>query len=533
MTFADFVDAANGYIWSLPLIFLCLLAGVYFSLRTAFLQVRGIPDMLSQLKNGEKSEDGTSSFQSLMMSLAGRVGMGNIGGVATAIAFGGPGAVFWMWTVAFLGAATSFIECTLGQIYKEKDKDTGEYRGGPAYYFEKAYRHTGFGPVLKVYAVLFAIVTVFATSFFLPGVQANGMAASMEEAWGFPTWGVAIGVVIVLAFIVIGGVKRIATFAVYVVPAMAIIYIILALIVFFVNFQQIPEVFGAIFSSAFGMNSVFGAILGLAVQWGVKRGIYSNEAGQGTGPHAAAAAEVSHPAKQGYAQAFAVYVDTLFVCTATAFIVLSTGMYRVYAGGSEDSAVLYEGNLPAQSKVGPAFVQNGFDTVFTGFGPTFVAVALAFFAFTTIVAYYYMAEVNMSYLVRGVRNPLARRVAIRVLQGLLLASVAYGAVTTTGAAWGLGDIGVGSMAWMNILGILFLQVPALKALKDYHAQKKQGLDPQFDPRPLGIRNADFWEMRADGLVKPGVTGAELDAHAATATEAARTDVDRDGGSHRA
>ena len=535
MTFAEFIDEANGYIWSLPLIGLCLLAGVYFSLRTAFLQVRGIPDMLAQLKNGEKSADGTSSFQSLMMSLAGRVGMGNIGGVATAIAFGGPGAVFWMWMVAFLGAATSFIECTLGQIYKEKDKDTGEYRGGPAYYFDKAYKHTAFGPVLKVYAVIFAIVTVFATSFFLPGVQANGMASSINEAWGAPAWAVAIGIVIILAFIVVGGVKRIATFAVYVVPVMAVLYIILALIVFFLNFSQIPAVFGAIFSSAFGAHAIFGSILGLAVQWGVKRGVYSNEAGQGTGPHAAAAAEVSHPAKQGYAQAFAVYIDTLFVCTATAFIILSTGMYRVYQGEAVTTPVLFEGNLPADSKVGPAFVQNGFDTVFTGFGPSFVAVALAFFAFTTIVAYYYMAEVNVAYLFRGAKNSTVRRVVIRLLQGLILVSVAYGAVTTTGAAWGLGDIGVGSMAWMNIIGILFLQGPALKALKDYHAQKKQGLDPQFDPRPLGIRNADFWELRSDGLVREGMTGEELERHAAGtpgATSVRDGGVD-EAGSHRA
>ena len=534
MTFEDLIGLANEYIWSLPLVGLCLLAGLYFTLRTGLLQVRGIPDMLAQLKNGEKSPDGTSSFQSLMMSLAGRVGMGNIGGVATAIAFGGPGAVFWMWTVAFLGAATSFIECTLGQIYKEKDKDTGEYRGGPAYYFEKAYRHTGAAGFMKVYAIVFAIVTVFAMSFFLPGVQANGMAVSMEEAWGFPTWGVAVGAVILLAFIVIGGVKRIATFAVIVVPVMAVLYIILALVVFFVNFRQIPEVFGLIFSSAFGMHSVFGAILGLAVQMGVKRGIYSNEAGQGTGPHAAAAAEVSHPAKQGYAQAFAVYIDTLFVCSATAFIVLSTGMYRVYEGGSTDTPVLFEGNLGTDVRVGPTFVQNGFDTVFTGFGPTFVAVALAFFAFTTIVAYYYMAEVNLSYLVRGIHNTTLRRAALRALQGLILVSVAYGAVTTTGAAWGLGDIGVGAMAWLNIVGILLVQGPALKALKDYQAQKKRGLDPQFDPRTVGIRNAEFWELRADGFARQGMTGAEVHAEAAAAeTGSLSTDVHRDGGSHRA
>lgn len=518
MTFEELIGVANDYIWSLPLVGLCLLAGVYFSLRTAFLQVRCIPDMIAQLKAGEKSADGTSSLQSLMMSLAGRVGMGNIGGVATAIAFGGPGAVFWMWAVAFLGAATSFIECTLGQIYKEKDKDTGEYRGGPAYYFSKAYAHTRFGGALKVYAVVFALVTVFATSYFLPGVQANGMASSMGEAWGVPHWTVAVGAVILLAFIVIGGVKRIATFAVFVVPVMAVVYIVLALIVFFVNFTQIPAVFSLIFQSAFGAHAVFGSILGMAVQWGVQRGIYSNEAGQGTGPHSAAAAEVSHPAKQGFAQSFAVYIDTLFVCTATAFIILSTDMYNVFEGASEDGAKLYTGSVADSVAVGPAFVQNGFDTVFAGWGPSFVAVALAFFAFTTIVAYYYMAEVNVSFLVRRVRNPLVRRGAVRAVQALILVSVAYGAVATTGAAWGLGDIGVGSMAWLNIVGILLLQGPALTALKDYQAQKKAGLDPQFDPRTLGIRNAEFWELRADGLVEQGMTGQEL----AEKAEAAHT-----------
>ncbi|TFI48038.1 sodium:alanine symporter, partial [Micrococcus endophyticus] len=238
---------------------------------------------------------------------------------------------------------------------------------------------------------------------------------------------------------------------------------------------------------------------------------YSNEAGQGTGPHAAAAAEVSHPAKQGFVQAFAVYIDTLFVCSATAFIIISTGAYRVYEGESEAGAVIFEGgSLPATASVGPAYVQSGFDAMFSGFGPTFVAVALAFFAFTTIVAYYYMAEVNLVFITRNFSNPLFRRVALRALQGLILVSVAYGAVATTGAAWGLGDIGVGSMAWLNIIGILLLQGPALKALKDYRAQKRQGLDPQFDPRPLGIHNATFWEERADGRITPGVAGTAPD-----------------------
>ncbi|MFI8524852.1 alanine/glycine:cation symporter family protein [Promicromonospora sukumoe] len=502
MTFADRISTANELIWSIPLIALCLLAGLYFSLRTGFLQVRHIPDMLSQLRKGEKSEDGTSSFQSLMMSLAGRVGMGNIGGVATAIAFGGPGAVFWMWTSAFLGAATSFIECTLGQIYKEKDPDTGEYRGGPAYYFEKAYKHKARGLSLT-YGILFAVVTILAMSFFLPGVQANGMASAIDSAWGVPTWVTAIGLVILLGFIVIGGVKRIANFAVIVVPAMALLYILIAVVVFFVNFTAIPEVFGLIFGSAFGVQPVFGAILGLAVKWGVQRGIYSNEAGQGTGPHAAAAAEVSHPAKQGFAQAFAVYIDTLLVCSATAFIIISTGMYNTFAGEVWPSDVIQEGSggLSTDVEPGPGFVQQGLDSVFPGAGPSFIAIVLAFFVFTTIVAYYYMAETNLNYLTRKMTNRLAARAMQRVLQALVLVSVAYGAVTTAGAAWGLGDIGVGSMAWLNIVGILFLQGPALKALKDYREQKKRGLDPQFDPRRLGIENATFWEDRADGRLE--------------------------------
>ncbi|WP_422115791.1 alanine/glycine:cation symporter family protein [Brachybacterium sp. UNK5269] len=515
MTFADMIDAVDGVVWALPLVGLCLLAGLYFSLRTKFVQVTNLPDMIKQLFGGEKSADGTSSFQSLMMSLANRVGMGNIGGVATAIAFGGPGAVFWMWTVAFLGASTSFIESTLGQIFKEKDPDTGEYRGGPAYYFEKAYKHKYKGLSL-VYGIIFAAVTVFAMSFFLPGVQANGMASAINTAWGFPTWGVAIVLVVALAFIVIGGVKRIAKFAAFVVPPMAIIYILAALIVFFVNFDQIPRVFAEIFSGAFGVHAIYGAIIGLAIKWGVQRGIYSNEAGQGTGPHHAAAAEVSHPAKQGFVQAFSVYIDTLFVCSATAFIIISTNMYTVFQNETFGPDTLYVGAIGTEVEPGPGFVQAGFDTLAPGIGlgSSFVAIALAFFAFTTIVAYYYMAEVNLVYLTRKVKNATVRRALVRVLQALILFSVAYGAVNNAGSAWGLGDIGVGSMAWLNIIGILVLQVPALKALKDYREQKKQGIDPQFDPRKLGIKNAEFWELRADGVVKQGQTGDELAAEVA-------------------
>ena len=490
-----FLDSLNSIIWSPALVFLCLGAGIYFTLVTKFLQIRCIPDMLRQLVHGEKSENGVSSFQSLMISLAGRVGVGNIAGVATAIAFGGPGAVFWMWAVALLGSATSFVECTLAQIYKEQDRDTGEYRGGPAYYIEKAYSHTKAAPFMLIYGVVFAISMILATSYFLPGIQANGVAAAVNNAWGIDfTWS-AIVLAGILAIIIIGGVKRIANFASVVVPFMAAAYIIIAVVILFMNFSDIPHVFGLIFRSAFNMEAGFSGMLGVAIMWGVKRGIYSNEAGQGTGPQSAAAAEVSHPAKQGFVQAFAVYIDTLFVCSATAFIIISTDMYKVFEGESEDGPVRYAGSLAEGIPVGPGFVQEGMSSAFHGVGPTFVAIAIAFFAFTTVLAYYYMAETNLTYFNRWVKNRTARRALVWLLRVLIIVSVVIGASTTPGAAWALGDIGVGATAWLNIVAILFLQVPALKALKDYSAQKKQGLDPQFDPEALGIKNAGFWTER--------------------------------------
>jgi AGCS family alanine or glycine:cation symporter len=236
--------------------------------------------------------------------------------------------------------------------------------------------------------------------------------------------------------------------------------------------------------------------------WGVKRGIYSNEAGQGTGPHAAAAAEVSHPAKQGLVQAFAVYVDTLFVCSATGFLILSTGAYRVFEGESADGAVISEGGniLPADAEVGPAFAQVGFDTLWSGAGSSFIAISLAFFCLTTIIAYYYMAETNLRFLlgraatieIPGIRSTVGST-STMLLQALILVAVTIGAVSTASEAWTLGDIGVGLMAWLNIIGILILQQPAYKALWDYERQKKLGLDPVFDPVALDIKNATFWE----------------------------------------
>ncbi|MBP8804306.1 MAG: alanine:cation symporter family protein [Pseudoxanthomonas sp.] len=495
-----FFSWLNGIIWSNALIGLCLGAGLWFSIRTRFMQVRGFAEMCRLTVTGQKSDAGVSSFQALAISMAGRMGIGNIAGVATAIAYGGPGAVFWMWVMGFLGASTSYIESTLAQIYKEKDAE-GRYRGGPAYYIEKAMG-------LKWYAMAFALATIVATGLLLPGVQANAIADSASNvlcngggceafggAGGLKLW-IGVAVAAMLALIIFGGIKRIATFAEIVVPFMALAFILMALVVMAVNADKVPGMFADIFSSAFGAHAAFGAIIGQAVAWGVKRGVYANEAGQGTGPHAAAAAEVSHPAKQGYVQAFAIYFDTMLVCTSTAFLLLSTGMYNTFKvvkdGGTQTLVAIFEGVPGVQPSEGAQFTQAAVESVLPGWGAGFVALALFFFAFTTIMAYYYMAETNLTY-VAGVRKP--HRLAILLLRLGIIGMVVFGAYHNAAMAWTLGDIGVGLMAWLNIVAILILQKPALLALRDYERQKKLGLDPTFDPQALGIRNADFWTRR--------------------------------------
>ncbi|QYR21085.1 alanine:cation symporter family protein [Paenibacillus sp. sptzw28] len=469
-----FVNWVNGIIWSQALIYLCLGTGLFYTIAGRFLQVRHLKHMVVLMFQGKSSDAGISSFQALSVALAGRVGTGNIAGVATAIAMGGPGAVFWMWLIAFLGAGSAFVEATLGQIYKTKLD--GQYRGGPAYYIEK-------GLKLKWYAVLFASVTVVAMGLLLPGVQANSIAAGMTNAFGIDPAITGIGLVVVLAAVIFGGVKRIAGVAQVAVPFMAVGYILVAIILILANISELPNVISLIFSSAFGADAAFGGILGAAISWGVKRGIYSNEAGQGTAPHAAAAAEVSHPAKQGLVQAFSVYIDTLFVCSATAFMILITGMYNV----TPDGMAPIVNNL-GDVTPGPVYTQQAVETLFPGFGAAFVAIALLFFAFTTIMAYYYQAETNLAYLNRKVRRIWSEY----LLKIAVLGIVFYGSVKTASLAWGLGDIGVGSMAWLNIIAILLLTSPALKILKDYERQRKEGIDPVFDPAKVGIPDTDFW-----------------------------------------
>ncbi|MBP2028774.1 AGCS family alanine or glycine:cation symporter [Acetoanaerobium pronyense] len=476
MNVESMVDFLNGIIWSNALIYFCLGAGIFFSVLLKFPQVRLIKDMVGQMLNGESSENGVSSFQGFAMALGGRVGTGNIAGVATAIGFGGPGAVFWMWAIAFLGAGSAYIESALAQVYKEELD--GEYRGGPSYYIEK-----GLG--IKWFAVLFAISAVLGVGIFLPGVQANSIASAINTAFGVSPYVTGAVVVVLLAFVVFGGTKRIGKTAEMIVPFMAIAYIIVAVIIVLVNITALPAAFMLIIRSAFGADAAFGAILGIAVQWGVKRGIYSNEAGQGTGPMAAAAAEVSHPAKQGLVQAFSVYVDTLFVCSATAFMIIITGMYNV----SDGAGGFIVENLPGV-ETGPAFTQMAVNTLVPGFGQAFVAVALFFFAFTTLLAYYYYAETNVAYLFKGSKN---HKLYFLLTKLGLLAMTYYGSIRTASLAWGLGDIGVGLMAWLNLIAIVMLTKTGVATLRDYEAQKKQGLDPIFVPEDLGIKNAEIWK----------------------------------------
>ncbi|MCM3570201.1 sodium:alanine symporter family protein [Neobacillus mesonae] len=476
----EFVNWLNGIVWSSALVYVFLAAGLFYSIATRFLQVRHLKDMGKLIFDNKGSSSGVSSFQGLAMTLSSRVGIGNVAGVATAIAYGGPGALFWMWMMAFLGAATSFVETTLAQVYKVKEN--GQLRGGPSFYMEK-------GLKLKWLAVLYAIVTVIAQGMLLPALQANTVAVGMDNAFGIkPSW-TGILLVLALGVIIIGGVKRIAKSAEILVPIMAIGYILLCFIILGANYTEIPHMFSLVISSAIGTDATFGGIIGSAIAWGVRRGIYSNAAGVGSEIYGAAAAEVSHPAKQGLVQSFAVYVDTLFICSATGFMILSTGMFNVTPEGMKP-IVNNLGNVDP----GTTFTQKAVESVLPGFGSPFVAIAILLFAFTTLIAYYYSAETCLSYVMGKVK----RVWVLGVLKFIILGIVFYCSVKSEALAWAFGDLGIGSMAWINIITLVFLSKQAFKILKDYENQKKEGKDPVFDPVKLGITGADYWEKEYKG-----------------------------------
>jgi AGCS family alanine or glycine:cation symporter len=476
------IQTISGYVWSPPLVAICLLAGLYFSIGTRFVQVRRLREMAKLLFSTDHSQKtGITSFQAFSMALSGRVGTGNIVGVATAIGYGGPGAIVWMWIIAFLGAGSAFSEATLSQIYKEEHK--GQFRGGPAYYIEKGLKS-------KWLAVVFAVCAVLAAGFFMPPVQSNGIAMSFANTFHINPAIVGGAVAILIGLVVMGGVNRIANVAQIVAPFMAVLYVLLAIIVLICNAKVVPSVFMDMIRSAFGMNQALGGILGATIAWGVKRGIYSNEAGQGTGAIVAGAAKVSHPVKQGLVQAFSVYIDTLLVCTATAVMILACKTYNVF-DASGNILIAAKG-----VKLGAPDVSYTTAALATLLGKhaggVIVSIALFFFAFTTIMAYYYYAETNLVYLFGKGK---LEHVLIWVLRFGVVGMVFYGSLHEAKAMWDLGDIGVGAMAWVNIIAILLLSPKAFKALKSYERQKKEGKDPVFDPKEIGVKGADFWEKR--------------------------------------
>lgn len=478
-----------GYLWSMPMIYLALFVGLMYSLWMKVPQIRLFKDMTKYLfKSQTTSEQGISSFQGFAMALGGRIGVGNIAGVATAIFWGGPGSIFWMWVIAFIGAGTAFAESALAQLYKREID--GEYRGGPAYYIEK-------GTGIAAFGIIFAITGVIANGFTGPTIQAFNIAESAHNAFGIEQWIVGVVVAVLFVAVVFGGMKRIGKVAEYIVPIMSIIYIVLAIVIMSVNYSRIPEMFSLIFKGAFKMDAMYGAIWGQTIIWGVKRGIYSNEAGMGSGAHAAASAEVSHPAKQGLAQSFSVYVDTLFVCTATAIMILSTDMYNVADSVADpEGGVLITDHLGATVAAGTGYTQRAIDTLIPGFGSAFIAIAIFFFAFTTLLSFAFYTDANVNYMVGGIKDEKARKMTINVIRVILTGIIIFGSMRESSAAWNLADIGVGLMCWVNLIALIFLAKKTVALMKDYERQKKLGVDPVFEPADIGVTNAPLWDKIA-------------------------------------
>ena len=522
--FTKIVETIYSWVWSPALVGLCLLSALYFSLRTRFVQVRRFGEMFRLLFSTDKNQKtGITSFQAFAMALSGRVGTGNIVGVATAIGFGGPGAIVWMWVIAFFGAGSAFVEATLAQIFKENHN--GQFRGGPAYYIEKGLHSTIFGCV-------FAVITAIACGFFMPPVQCNGIALSMSQSFGLKPWIVGLAVALLIALVIIGGVKRIAHVAQIVAPFMAILYILLSIVVLIFHYWLVPGVFLDMLRGAVGAGPLGSAILGSTISWGVKRGIYSNEAGQGTGPIVAAAAKVDHPVKQGLVQAFSVYIDTLLVCTATAMMILACQTYniidsvQVTASGETEVTYLHQNPDAPDGEPGVFYTISAIGSIIgKRAAGDLVSIALFFFAFTTIMAYYYYAETNLIYLFSRFRrrqllrlqkkeqdqekvkmaeealeradrtfgDDISEKVAVWILRICTVTAVFVGSLTTSGVTWTLGDIGVGAMAWINLVAILLLSPKALQALRDYEQSKKKGEEPVFDPKTMNIEGAEFWD----------------------------------------
>lgn len=456
-------DNISNFLYTYILIILLIVTGLYFTFRTKFVQITLLKDGFKQLlakKDGK--EGGISSFQSLMISTASRVGTGNIAGVAVAITIGGPGAVFWMWLIALIGAASAFVESTLAQVYKEKDGDS--FRGGPAYYIEKALKARWLG-------IIFAILLILCFAFGFNALQSFNIADSLKPF--LPTgidsttinFMIGATLAVLTGLIIFGGIHRIGVISSVVVPIMAALYIALGLFVIVKNISMVPGVIGDIFSQAFSFQAGAGGAAGAAIMYGVKRGLFSNEAGMGSSPNAAAVADVSHPVKQGLAQVISVFIDTLLICTATAVFILL----------AKDA-----------TGEGIGRVQSAFQLEFGHVGIFFITAAILLFAFTSIIGNYSYAESNFKFVFEN------NKLGLIVFRLVCLVPLVLGAMSNLQIAWNLADILMGLMALVNIIAIVLLGKVAFKCLEDYRTQKREGKDPVFKAKEVGIKDTECW-----------------------------------------
>jgi len=463
MSFNDVLTKLNDVMYSYVLIIMLVGVGIYFTVRTKGVQFRlfsdGIKFMLEPAENSDNGEKKVSSFQALMISTASRVGTGNIAGIATAIAAGGPGAVFWMWVMALIGGASAFIESTLAQVYKVKDG--GQFRGGPSYYMERALGKRWMG-------VLFSILLIICFAYGFNGLQAYNMSSALEyyvEDYSNTAWPMIVGIVLaaVTGLVIWGGVHRIGFISSVIVPIMATIYILMGLVTIVLNITQLPHVIGIIVKEAFDVQAIMGGFAGSAVVLGIKRGLFSNEAGMGSAPNASASADVDHPVKQGLVQVISVFIDTILICSSTAFMLLMSGVQG-------ESGVLD----------GIPYVQAAIEANVGEWGIHFITVSIFAFAFTSLIGNYCYAESNILFIKDN-------KVVLNLFRITCLVAIFLGAQADFGVVWNLADVTMGFMAIVNIIAIFLLGKVALKVLKNYEEQKKAGKNPVFYEDAVGLK----------------------------------------------
>lgn len=460
--FFGVITGISRLIWSDVLVVMCLLTGIYLSFRMKFVQIRMFSRMGRLIVKKPDKEAGITPFQSFVTTVGARVGMGNIAGVAAAIYYGGPGSIFWMWIIALLGASLAFAESALAQKYKIWEKN--QYVGGPAYYMEQGISNKHLG---KCLSVIYAVSVIIGPGMLMTGPQIQSVASTFEHVFDISRIATGFLCMVLMCIVIFGGIRRIGKTAEILAPFMCIFYVVLAFLVIFMNLPRLPEVVRLIFQSAFGLEPMFAGILGSTISMGVKRGIYSNEAGQGNGAMIAAAAECNQPAEQGLIQAASVYISTMVICTASAFIMLLTNFYNVV----DSSGNLIISNIP-QIEYGILWVQEALKYNFGNWAGTSLAIIIVLFVFTSLMTYYYMAEANIKYLFRKKKEE-TKNFAVYALRIVFALSIFLGALFTSDVVWSMGDIGAGLMVWCNVAALILLSGDVVDLLKKYEKEEKR------------------------------------------------------------